>query len=477
MTRIQVAFLATVMVTAMGCGGGGDNPFVHAETTRLVDGKGRPLPLRGVALGGWLYHEPWITNFDYQPWERVVVEADRLGQGAAAREVVKALGQEDGGDLAKVQPALAAKIGDAAAREVVDAARAWTSMWGDGEAPLYDALDRRFGKAGRKQIVGAFRDAWITEADVAAIAQLGLNTVRIATGWRDLVEVEGGAQPSGALVFDEEGFRRVEQLLDWCEKYGLYAVMDLQDSPGGHNGVTGSPKRLYDDPAAQEQVVALWVEIARRLKTRTSVAAYSLLAEPTAAPTVEAMVAMYKRLHDAIRATGDRHLLVIHDGFKDLASLPKPAAVPWTGVVYSTHLFDWGVESLGQYQALATIYENQFEDAESTAQVPVFVGSFSTIVDQPFGYDALGVYLDTFEKHGWAWSIWTWKRVDDPLARELFGETTMWGVVQTPGAGWQRPDPAHDDLATMIAKMATYESSRFTTNARFAEAIRARLAR
>jgi aryl-phospho-beta-D-glucosidase BglC (GH1 family) len=232
----------------LGCGSSAEmsqpsdltkNPYVHAQGTALLDGQNQPLELRGIALGGWLYHESWMTNFDYQTWERVLVEAEAQGHGADAHAVIRSMGSNDGNNLDRVAPALATKLGAASAQKIIDAVKAWPTLWGDGEAPLYAALDRRYGPAGRKQVVSAFHDSWLKEADLAAIADLGFNTVRIATGWRDLVEVTGDKQPKAPLVFDEEGFRRLETLLDWCEKYGLYGVMDLQDSPGGHNGVTG----------------------------------------------------------------------------------------------------------------------------------------------------------------------------------------------------------------------------------------------
>lgn len=482
------AFISMVLL-AGGCTGGqalpegGDlaasppNPYVHAQGTELRDGRNQPLQLRGVALGGWLYHESWMTNFDYQTWERVIVEAAAQGHGAEARAVIRGLGSEAGNNLDRVQPALAAKLGADSAQKVLDAVQAWPTVWGDGEGPLYAALEQRYGEAGRKQVVAAFQDAWLEEADLKAIAEQGFNTVRIATGWRALVEVHGDKQPTAPLVFDESGFRRLDTLLDWCEKYGLYGVMDLQDSPGGHNGVTGSPKRLYEDPAMQQLTIDLWVEIARRLKGRKSVAAYSLLAEPTAAPDVASMIAMYKRLYDAIRATGDPHLMVIHDGFKGLQSLPTPAAVGWTGVIYSTHLFDWGLRSLDEYAGYAALYESQFLAAEEKHQVPMFVGSFSAIQDKDYAYDGLALYLDTYNQRRWGWSLWSWKRVDDPLAREVFGETTMWGVLQTPTAAWQRPDPARDSLTTLLAKVATYDSQNFIENAKLSAVLRAHLQR
>ena len=134
------------------------------------------------------------------------------------------------------------------------------------------------------------------------------------------------ARSRTSLRLRETTFARLEQLLDWCEAHGVRAVIDLQESIGGHNDYSG-PARLYEDPAAQEATIALWRAIAARLRDRDSVAAYSLLAEPFGAPTVTAMVDMYDRLHDALRADGDDHILVIHDGFMGVGVLPVASEI------------------------------------------------------------------------------------------------------------------------------------------------------
>jgi len=221
--------------------------------------------------------------------------------------------------------------------------------------------------------------------------------------------------------------------------------------------------------------IELWREIGRRLRDRTEVAAYSLLAEPYAAPDVATMLAIYVRLHDALRADGDQHLLVIHDGFKGMLNLAPPAMLGLTNVIYSTHVFDWGVASLEEYRSRAALYEGTFAAAQERQGAPFFVGSFSTIVGAAFGYEALAEYLDLWNRRGWSWALWTYKRFDDPLDAELFGAAyaaTGWGFVRTPAPGWQRPDPVRDDLPTLVGKMAGYSSVGAGENADMVEAVR-----
>jgi aryl-phospho-beta-D-glucosidase BglC (GH1 family) len=481
-------FLSTAAACGADDGGAGDDdapdagpppsPFVHAFGAGLYDGDNRPLELRGVNLGAWMFHETWISLFAVPLHGRIVLEADARGFGAEARAVITALGTSDGQDradyLADAREGLTVAVGAADANAIIDAAAAAPDVWDDSEVPLYTLLETRFGMDGRRQVIEAFRDAWLTEDDLARIASYGLNTVRVPIGWRDLVVADSSLPASAPLEWDEQTFARLDELLDWCAAHGLYAVIDLQDSPGGHNDYAGHGT-LYEDPAMQALTIELWREIGRRLRDRTEVAAYSLLAEPYAAPDVATMFAFYDRLHDALRADGDRHLLVIHDGFKGVINLPAPADQGWDNVIVSTHVFDWGVESLEDYRTLASLYEGQFSAAQARQMAPFFVGSFSTITDADYGYAALAEYLALWNRHDWSWAIWTYKRLDDPLDAELFGAAaaaTGWGFLRTPAPGWVRPDPVRDDLPTLLGKMAGYASEGMGENARLVDTVK-----
>jgi hypothetical protein len=189
------------------------------------------------------------------------------------------------------------------------------------------------------------------------------------------------------------------------------------------------------------------------------IAAYSLLAEPMSAPSPEASTAMYDQLHDVIRAQGDDHLLVIHDGFAGMWTLPTPADVGWSNVVYSTHLFEWGSDSVEDYETLIALYDNGFGRAQEAQQVPYFIGSFSTMSDTEWAYASADLLVDWYEERGWSWSWWTWKRIDDPLALRIWDETTGWGVQRGPWEGFERPDVHLDDEAVLRAKFEAYDGA------------------
>jgi len=198
--------------------------------------------------------------------------------------------------------------------------------------------------------------------------------VRVPITYRALVKQAEENFPTG-LAWYEPAFLRLDRLLDGCERAGLYAVLDIQECPGGQNtytGVTG----LYDDPAMQALTVQLWEKLSDRYHDRDVVAAYSLLAEPYGAPDAAARDGVYDQLVQAIRARGDDHLLVLHDGFFGMDSLPVAADLGWSNVVYSTHIFETATNEAA-YGLLLAGMKNGFAKAQAKQEVPYYIASFS----------------------------------------------------------------------------------------------------
>jgi len=448
---------------------------LRAEGNEIVDEEGRPVALRGVNLGSWLFVETWMDTLDYPAPGRLVVEADRIGGtlGAEVRAAVTAAGGPSAESRAEYYARVRTLLSAGADRTAFDGAAAASlacaDVADDSDVPLRVELASRFGLDGRDRILDAYADAWITDDDLDAMSERGINLVRIPTTWRGWVVDETSLDP---LVLREATVARVEALLDACETRGIRAIVDLQESPGGHNTYSG-PARLYEDPDSQTATIALWRAIAARLRARDSVAAYSLLAEPFGAPDVETMMAMYGRLYDALRADGDDHLLVMHDGFKGVDQLPTPAERGWSNVVYSSHYFEFGATSSVAVDFASRAGELQVDRLHRRGDVPFFVGSFSSISDEPWGYDAFDLLTERYARKGWSWSMWSWKRIDDPLETELFGTRTAWGVLRDFRAPAQRVDLCHDDEATILAKLPALRTVNLAPNATLDEHFRA----
>lgn len=473
--------MVPLLVVALGCtldephtGEGSHSRRLRAEGTHIVDGSGDVVPLRGVAVGGWNFHENWITLVDYPAHGRLHVLGEEAGIGADVGAVLTSVGPNEKADAAWLEAfaaALEPRVGAEATAALLAELALYPSVVDDSDKGMRLVLEDRFGVEGRDALLDRFQAAWFDGDDIAWLAEQGFTLVRLPMGYRGLTSMSDVGDPT-ELVWNEAAFAQLDAILDACETHGMYAVLDVQESPGGQNEYSGA-STLYTDPAMQALTVELWQELSRRYADRDAVAAYSLLAEPMSAPSTQARDEMYDQLVKAIRAQGDDHLLVIHDGFSGLYTLPEPAEYGWEGVVYSTHLFEWGADSLADYEAVIGAYATLFDEAQARQGVPYYIGSFATFQDEDWAYDGAAHMVDTFEAHQWPWTLWTYKRIDDPIDAALWGTSTSWGLRGRLEGEFSRPDVYRDDEATLGAKFDAYGDLDIRPNEALYEAVTA----
>jgi hypothetical protein len=416
-----------------------------------------------------MFHETWITLVGQTSHGALYEAAAKLGVQEAVVAAMREIGPEYGtdpavtkvcpgnGDLwtARLKDRLVTAVGADTAKTLLDGLVEYPPLCDDADLSLRKILADRFGTEGRDELLDAFQQAWITEADIAWLAAQGFNVVRVPIGYRSLVRGVDAEAPE-ALDFNPMAEKRLTDLLDWCRRNGVYAVVDIQEAPGGQNSYSGT-SGLYSNVHMQDLTVQMWEHLSDLLHDRDEVAAYSLLAEPYGAPDADARDQMYDRIVKAVRAKGDDHLCVIHDGFMGMDSLPDPATYLWDNVVYSTHLFEWSTSDYDAYAFLFdALYGPRFTEAQARQKVPYYIGSFSTFLDQEWAYDAAGYAAWWMQQQGFSWSLWTYKRLDDPISMPVFDFSTSWGLRGRLKSNFVRPDPYVDDFATLKTKFEAY---------------------
>jgi len=458
---------------------------LKASGKKIVDENGNEVRLRGFNIGGYLFLETWVNQIDYTTSARAY-EFAHMSQ--YKEEIISALidsiPEAKGGDplpnvcigngdgwLEKFRTELLKRIPESDAEEFVDELKKYPTICDDSDYKLRQLLYQRFGLAGRDELLLSFIKSWVTESDIKWIAEQGFNLIRIPIGYRTLTKDVDSPLPE-KLTYNEEVFSVIDELLTWCEKYGVYAVIDLQESPGGHNDYSGLPAYLYENEKMQELTVELWKYISRRYKERDIVAMYSLLAEPMDAPNIEARDSVYDKIVKGIREEGDDHLLVIHDGFKGMGTLPEPTRYGWTNVVYSTHIFEFGATSLESYKTLISLYDGIYLDAQKKQSVPYFIGSFSVIKDTDWAYEALSELVKWYEKRRYHWSVWTYKRIDCPVAKLLYNHSSMWGVRNRLKSEFERADIYLDSKEEIKRKFESYRDIILEPNQRMLDILK-----
>ena len=161
----------------------------------------------------------------------------------------------------------------------------------------------------RQQIYQTF----ITEHDIQMIAEMGFNVVRVPFNHTIL---EADDQP---FVYKESGWALLDQLLNWCEKHGVYVVFDMHSAPGGQSGVfVNDPDgtNFFKSDVHIKRTAELWKAIAHRYKDREIVAGYDLLNEPQLPLFTEpsVLVETYAKIIKAIRQVDTEHMVILSAG-------------------------------------------------------------------------------------------------------------------------------------------------------------------
>ena len=353
-----------------------------------------------------------------------------------------------------------------------------TDQWG-----VEALLTTRFGDAGRDQLLNAWRDNWMAPSDYERIARRGMNCIRVPL-WYGAFEDDNGNP--------RDGFTRLDAIINAAWAQGIYTIIDLHGAYGGQSGPNShaSGRKQENPPFWVNDTVMnpsgdawnpynvyirrtedLWQRIAQRYAGNPAVAGYDILNEPVGAPNRWALMNVYDRLYQKIRAVDPDHVIFMeacwsgwdwgNDGtwkfiHWEMGVLQPPADRGWTNVVYSLHQYDSGRGSI----------DNRIQDYTSKLSwnVPCHIGEFNTFGDN----DAFIYAVDQFNSNDISWNMWSYKAVREyrpPVTQT--GNTDSWGMYNLAPASplWNnRADLNNDSFETILAKWSSFGTGGFINN-------------
>lgn len=335
-------------------------------------------------------------------------------------------------------------------------------------------LYARFGREDAEALISAYQDNWITETDFARVKELGLNVVRIPFTYMNFYNYlsDGGELLSpDQFTLRADAFARLDWALEMCEKYGLYAILDMHGAVGSQNGNDHSGDtrltNLYEDSAAGEayraKTAELWGLIAEHFEGNPYVAGYDLLNEPGRA-SGKTQWDYYDVLYDAVRAKDADHMIFI-EAVWEPKDLPVPSAYGWENVVYEYHHYNWANNKMAN-----ALFYSLKRAAESLSEngVPVLVGEFNAWGDGDSGrgvgdadqtdFEAVAGVLELYNGEGWHWTTWTYKVTVDGLR-----ENSTWGLYNcyiglTDAAKADPETDSYDDIMQAWMSCSTADS-------------------
>ena len=123
------------------------------------------------------------------------------------------------------------------------------------------------------------------------------------------------------LTRHQDGFERIDQVIGWCRKAGLYLILDMHDCPGSQTGDNiddgyGYPW-LFESEPSQQLFCNIWQSIARRYANEPVILGYELMNEPIAHyfenkdELNQKLEPLYKRAVKAIRQVDRNHVILL----------------------------------------------------------------------------------------------------------------------------------------------------------------------
>lgn len=326
--------------------------FLRAGGRKTVNGDGEKTVLRGWGAGNWMNPEGFMTS------------GVRMGLGNADLLTEKKLCINDRYDRRRTM--------DQVIRELCGSKYA-ESFW-----PRW------------------YR-SYLAENDLKSMNKWGFNSIRLPLDASALLYEEPG------ITYNEDSFKMLDDIIDLCEKYSLYVILDLHGTPGHSgvkcdNGIDNVP-RLFLEEETFERMVTLWTEIARRYKDRWIVAAYELLNEPLfpawrdLAPKLEEF---YDRVIQSIRKFDKKHMFILSAPLvgTDVGFFKKNYDPECNNWAYTVHGYHFTPEMEGFYKLM---------DASMRLNIPMIHGEGRG--DGPL----MAVFYEMLGEHDIGYCMFCWK--------------------------------------------------------------------
>ena len=151
---------------------------------------------------------------------------------------------------------------------------------------------------------------------------MGFNTLRVPMHYKYFTLPIEQEPVAGEQTWLEEGFRRVDSLVTWAERYGVLLILDMHACPGGQStgdicDYDATKPSLWESADNRTKLTALWRRIAERYAGEKCIIGYDLINE-TNWPALrdngannKALWDLMKSLIKAVREVDDTHLVIV----------------------------------------------------------------------------------------------------------------------------------------------------------------------
>ena len=239
--------------------------------------------------------------------------------------------------------------------------------------------------------------------DIQFIKNTGANTIRLPFHYKLFTD-----EDFMGLTANQDGFARVDSVVEWCREADLYLILDMHDAPGGQTGDNiddsyGYPW-LFESEASQQLYCDIWRKIADRYKNEPVILGYELFNEPIAPyfPNMEELNGkledIYKKGVAAIREVDNNHIILLGGAqwngnfkpFKDSKFDDK--------IMYTCHRYG-GDPTKDDIQTII--------DFRDSVNLPMYMGEIGHNTDE---WQA--AFCQTMRENNIGYTFWPYKKMD-----------------------------------------------------------------
>lgn len=279
----------------------------------------------------------------------------------------------------------------------------WESwIWGGGfnsETWMMNTIESRTSSAFAQDFRESIYTNFITRDDIMAVHDLGFNSIRVPFNHAFF---DNGSNDN---ALDEAHFQIIDNLLDWCEEFNVYVILDMHAAPGGQNPLFISDPdnvKVWASEDNKQQMLRIWKAIAERYKDRRIVLGYDILNEPSPPDNMD-MVNLYTTIIAGIREVDTHHLLILEgaDFAKDFSIFNS---LMDNNQIYSFHFYTWFMSEPDQNSQLQS-----FSDFGTHVNAPLWCGEWGEA--SPSDLQNIKLKLRDSQYNFCGDAYWTWKKV------------------------------------------------------------------
>lgn len=284
------------------------------------------------------------------------------------------------------------------------------------EAAVVDLI----GEKNAAEFWRLYHDNYVVESDIATMKAWGANTVRIPL-LASMLQPRDGQPEAPPYRYDEQAFKYLDRLVDWCDRHDMGLIWDMHGAPGGQNAENISDSdgtaRLWTERERYWPLcVDLWMKIVKRYRGRRCIVGYDLLNEPLL------------RRYDGIDPTLLRELYVLLT--REIRRVDKSGLIfiegdDWAQEFSMLEPLDWDrhlVIAFHSYPPTANANDLARWDAlRQKYNIPLWHGETG---EQGPPYERCRQCTDFLETSNVGWSWWTHKKMDR--------QTQPWVIHKTP---------------------------------------------